>query len=543
MPAFKFTSPNGKMYTVNGPDGATPDQAFQILQSQMAASAPVPEQASTMDRVNAAAAGANKGFYTQIPGLPVDTAANVLDLAKAGVGYVTSKVTGGQPPEWTAPYDRTKIFGSSDYIADKIRKFGGTKIIDNQTPNDRIANVMYGAGNAAGASALAPASSIKQMANNMVVGGVGGATGTISANAAKDAGYGQTAQTIAGLAGGIAGTSGAAMVSPYVGAGISAAANAVTPSMPKINPNIKALAQKAQEYDIPLRPDMLYDNKIVRMLGEASEKVPLSGSMAAPRQEAFNRAIIKQIGGDPEAAKLTPDVFDSAIRTSGQKIGDISTRTPVPLDRDFSDSIKSHIDNASKFETSDVQKVVASYADELKSHAIDGVIPGEAFRKINTKIGKQIRNTSNGDLKNALGDFQESMQDALQKNATGDDLNGLLAARKQYAIAKTIEPLVAKSANGDISPAGLMGRVTSNNSGKSMMARGNGGELGDLARIGQQFLKEPNSSGTTERGLAYGLLGGGMATHPATAAGVYGVANIYNRTGSSMAKKLTNGSD
>lgn len=40
MPTFKFTGPDGKQYTVNGPDGATEQQAFQMLQSQMAAPKP-----------------------------------------------------------------------------------------------------------------------------------------------------------------------------------------------------------------------------------------------------------------------------------------------------------------------------------------------------------------------------------------------------------------------------------------------------------------------------------------------------------------------
>jgi hypothetical protein len=40
MPTFKFTSPDGKQYTVNGPDGATEQQAFQMLQSQLAPAKP-----------------------------------------------------------------------------------------------------------------------------------------------------------------------------------------------------------------------------------------------------------------------------------------------------------------------------------------------------------------------------------------------------------------------------------------------------------------------------------------------------------------------
>ena len=40
MPDFEFTSPEGKKYTVTGPEGATPEQAFQMLQTQLGAPPP-----------------------------------------------------------------------------------------------------------------------------------------------------------------------------------------------------------------------------------------------------------------------------------------------------------------------------------------------------------------------------------------------------------------------------------------------------------------------------------------------------------------------
>lgn len=48
MPAFTFTSPEGKRYTVNGPDGATKEQAFQVLQQQLGAGTAVSEPTSTV---------------------------------------------------------------------------------------------------------------------------------------------------------------------------------------------------------------------------------------------------------------------------------------------------------------------------------------------------------------------------------------------------------------------------------------------------------------------------------------------------------------
>lgn len=40
MPNFEFTSPQGKMYTISGPDGSTQAQAFAVLQKQLGSSTP-----------------------------------------------------------------------------------------------------------------------------------------------------------------------------------------------------------------------------------------------------------------------------------------------------------------------------------------------------------------------------------------------------------------------------------------------------------------------------------------------------------------------
>lgn len=311
--------------------------------------------------------------------------------------------------------------------------------------------------------------------------------------------------------------------------------------LPKIDPNTAKLADKAAQFGMTLTPDMLSGNKIVRIAGEAASKVPLSGAPNEANQIAFNRSLIKMIGGDESASALTPDVYGGALSKAGDTIGDVASRTPVPLDEGFSSALASHLDDASKFQTGDVANVIGNYIGELQGKAAQngGVIDGTAFRTLNSKIGRQIRNTTNGDLKHALGNLQETMQEALQRNISNpDDLAALMDARRKYAIAKTIEPLVSKSTTGDISPAGLMGRVTANGSGKTLMATGRAGELGDLARIGQRFLKEPNSSNTAERTLAYGIMGGGAIANLPTTVGVYGAANLYNRLGPAVARKM-----
>jgi hypothetical protein len=374
-------------------------------------------------------------------------------------------------------------------------------------------------------------------------------TGTVG-EALQDSGIaglpiGPEAAALAHLAAPAARTA-AASAKSAIAPGVATAQNAARKVasisvLPKIDPNTAKLADKAGKFGLTLTPDMLSDNKIVRIAGEASAKVPLSGAPNDANQLAFNRSLIKMIGGDETARALTPDVYSSALRTAGETIGDVAGKTPIPLDEGFGSALASHLDDAAKFQTQDVANVVNSYVGELqaKAAANGGVIDGTAFRTLNSKLGKQIRNTTNGDLKHALGQLQETMQDALQRHITSpEDLATLLDARRKYAIAKTIEPLVAKSTTGDISPAGLMGRVTANGSGKTMMATGRAGELGDLARVGQRFLKEPNSSNTAERSLAYGLMGGGAIANLPTTAGVFTAANLYNRLSPAIARKM-----
>lgn len=318
---------------------------------------------------------------------------------------------------------------------------------------------------------------------------------------------------------------GAAAAGKEVGAAVSEAV------MPR--PEVARLAYKAQALDIPLRPDMLSDNRFLRMMGEAFERIPLSGSRADARQVAFNRALINQIGGDKMAQRLTPDVFDSAMNKSGGTIGRIAEKSPLILDKEAVSSLESIVSDSNKFNTADVSKIISNYVDEIKSKT-----NGSAIRNIDSKIGAQIRSTSNGDLRLALSGLQEELRSLVGRNVSAEDAAAWSDARRQYAIGKEIEPLVAKATRGDISPSGLMGAVTNTGSRKSFMARG-GGEMGDLARIGQLFLKEPASSGTAERGLVYGgLLGGGAMVEPATATTIYGAANAYNRAGPAIVRKI-----
>lgn len=514
MPSFEFTSPEGKKYTIDGPAGATQEQAFAILQTQLGGSASKSAGATSAD----IPATTNPVFPKSQH--DIDRAR---ELAAPDRTFHDDSLLG----KVFGPVDAGISLASSMALGAVAPVVGFAKAALN--PNDAKGPEQY-ASDFAEANQYQPRTGTGAQLSGMV-GNALAPLGTLPT--ATLANLGHAVAPASGLAGNAV-RAGATNVGDVAAAAASKAASAITPA---VSPKVAALAQRAQALGIELRPDMLVDNKYLKILGDTLEKIPLSGAKGAGRQVAFNRSLIDLIGGDRLAARLTPDVYDAALRKSGAKIGDIADRTPVALDTDFSAALETRLQN-SRFETDSVGRVVNNYVNEIISKADEGVIPGTTFRKLDTQIGKQIRRTSDGDLKHALSELQDDMQDALQRSTSQGDLTDLQAARKQYAIAKTIEPLVAKSPSGDISPAGLMGRVTANGAAKTRMARGQGGELGDIARIGQQFLKEPASSGTAERGAVYGGLAGGAWASPATTAGIWGAGNLYNRLGPRVANSM-----
>jgi len=320
------------------------------------------------------------------------------------------------------------------------------------------------------------------------------------------------------------------------GAQIGKAARKVLP----VDPELAKVAQIAseQKYPIDVRPDQVIEGaKFSKLAGQAASDTPLSGSSRESNQVAFTRNLIDML--DPTEAKadrLTPEVFDKAMRRSGEGIGDIMAKTDVPVDsvREGADALRA---NAEKFATDNDQRIIGNYVDELVSKADEnGVINGTALKELNSEIGARARTEAGNDLGRRLNDLQDIIQDAVEKHVEPGDATPLREFRRQYAYGKIVEPLVAKTIDGKVSPAGLMARVTATKQGKQFMARSAGGPIGDLAKVGQ-LIKEPGSSGTAERSLVYGAIKDTAKT-AAGIAGGYPAAVAYNVLGPKLTRAM-----
>lgn len=345
--------------------------------------------------------------------------------------------------------------------------------------------------------------------------------------------------------GALAAGEGAAAAGKAAGRG---AAKGIAAALPAIDADTQQLAQRAHQMGFRLTPEQVVGGKYSKIAGEGLASVPLSGSNAEFNKNVFLRNLSEQAG--IEGGKPTRKAFGEAKNNWGRQIGDLNKKYDIPIGRPEVRALRSN----GVGQLPDVASVVNYYSGLVEKSTKEGVLPGSTFRKINTRLNKQIAETSNGDLKHALGNLQEDLLDMQHEQMSPGDREALQTARRHYAVLKTIEPLAAKSPTGDIAPSALLGALTSTKAGKSRVAQGAAGDLGSLADIGSRFLKEPKSSGTAERRLIQGIppalasaagagagVAGGASALPAILGGVgatYGAANLYNRAGPAITRAL-----
>lgn len=518
MPTFMFTSPDGRKYSVEGPDGATKEQAFAILQQRLGSSG------------TGSAPAAQGGAASPLERLPGDTgpAANptpqhadsiankILGLGEAGL----SAATGALAAPIGAAYGVGKTLTSGKYGTQEGIREGekaGTELANKLTYTPRTQSgrdYLDTAGRALDASRLEGLpvegpmiARIPEVPRGVL------ATGEGAAGAAR--------------------------------AGANAVGRTAVRALPAIDPETAQLAQRAHAMGFRLTPDQVMGGKYTKALGEGAASIPFSGSNVKANQAAFTRNVAQQAG--LEGDLVTRKAFNDGLKKWGGEIGAINGRYDIPVDKPLVQALRSN----ARGQLPEVANVVNYYTDLVQKQAKGGTLSGTTFRRLNSDLNRRISQTSNGDLRAALGNLQDDLLDVQQSRMSPEDQASLQQARRRYAVLKTIEPLVAKSTDGNISPGSLLGALTSNKAGKSRVARGAAGDLGTLADIGQRFLKGQPDSGTAPRlwaqhlptalagltGAGVGAAAGGPAAL-ATVGGTLGAANLYNRLGPGVTQML-----
>lgn len=345
--------------------------------------------------------------------------------------------------------------------------------------------------------------------------------------------YGSAEERASGAAAGAAGNVLGGVVIPSAGrAAVGATKSALKGLAGNITPEALALADKARAMGIPVNAAQLGDSKFLKTLSSVIEQTPLTGGSkaVADQRGKFTQAISRTFGEDTD--KITPEVYGAAKKRLGQQFDDIAARNTVNVDANLMNKLNQIQADASQMADDGTIRAVNSAIRRIsdQSVAVPGisggslrVLPGETYSSIDSMLGNTIKN--GGEKGAYLKDVQKAVREAMDASVSQADSQAWKQAKGEYRNLKAVRDAVARDgADGTIPPNMLMNAVNNSQAGKEGMAMGVRGELGDLARIGKQFVRDPvPNSGTPQRLLAMGLIGGGGAAagvDPTTLAGM-----------------------
>lgn len=363
----------------------------------------------------------------------------------------------------------------------------------------------------------APTTTLSRILAGGVKGAAQGAGGAALLSSTSKAPIGQQIEQGAEF-GGVLGS-----LFPSLGAAYKGATNLLVD--PAINPARAELARAAvHDYGIPLRWSQITASPWAKFLDSNVGKMPLSGigHQNDAQVAAFTRAVSNAFGED--SPTLTPQIMSQAKDRIGNVFNDVAARTTINNTPEMMNQIGQVIGQAQQALPDSEVAPLLKQLDNIGS-LVDPethTLSGAAYQAL-TRKGAPLDRLINGSKDPNVGFYAGKIRDvldrALQSSADPADTEALQDARAQYKALKTVEPLTTKAgAEGQISPAALLQAVRSS---YGDMAYSGAGPLGQLANVGQEFLKEPPSSGTGERLALYYLL-----AHGGKAVGAFGLGAL-----------------
>jgi hypothetical protein len=352
---------------------------------------------------------------------------------------------------------------------------------------------------------------------------VGAGTAGLANQYAQDNNYGVAGTALATLAGGAAPA--LARSTPEL------ALKAVTP---KIETETAKLAQRAQEFGIPLSVNQVAPTRLNSTIQKASQPLPFSGvgGFESKQISDWNRALAKRaLGQDAEA--LTPEVVQNFLSSSGKQFDSILSGKSVSATVDDIAALKTISGNAKDFVTGDLAAIIQRNVNDLMKDIGKGKsIPGEKLASYRSRLIDNIPKAQN-ESKVYLYDLLETVDNIAEKSMSKQDVDSLKTLRRQWRNWKTVEPLLEGSKDGIINPTALMSRVASSPYIKAARKQVGEDDLVDLARIGKMIPKLGGSD-TYDKAVLTGGVGFGGATNPLLTGGLLagnrGYQKFYNQS-------------
>lgn len=286
--------------------------------------------------------------------------------------------------------------------------------------------------------------------------------------------------------------------------------------VPQITDEGKRVATLAQQYDIPIGMDDVTDSKFYKTLISEGQSVPFSGSQKKidTQLSKFTAAVARSVGLE-DTQKLTVENIDKAFSNVGKEFDALTKGQTFTMNDDVAAGLNDILSVAENggYGAEGV-KLFNKYIADLGAVVDDsGIVDGETLAKLRSKLNAVSRKGSDLNAKTLASELEGVISDFI----TDGHPEALRQAKYRYKNLLAIEPLAAKDQiGGMISPSQLLGRVRQVY--KRQFSRGNAGELGDLANIGQYIKESIPNSGTAQRTGARNLLTGNLMAMAPTAA-------------------------
>lgn len=339
------------------------------------------------------------------------------------------------------------------------------------------------------------------------------------------------AQAVAGAVGGaVSETTGSdlAGLAASLATPVAAATGArlLQPVRQGLNPEMQRLAAQAAAEGIPLTAAQQTGSKPLRIMESVFDSLPLTAGPQAElrdaQQTAFNRAVLGRAGAAGDRA--TPAVVQANRDRVGAEFDRLSQNATIGLDHQFMNDAQDVIARYGRKLPSQQHPVVQAYLDDIFDQG--AALPGATYQTTRSDLSRHARSARNNDpvLADALRGIRDALDNAAGRSIAPQDQAAWQQARTDWRYQRQIENAMAGAgqgaATGDVPAVQLRSAAVAGD--RSGYARG-AGELNDLSRIGQAFLRPPPDSGTSGRTAMTNLMQLGGTGAAGVAGGIPGL--------------------
>lgn len=518
MPAFIVTSPDGRKFRVNAPEGATQEEVLAYAQKHMPK--PVEEKydpTEGMSGIEKFLAGAGKAM--------VDTGRGLGSL----VGIVSQE-----------DIDAAKKRDAA--LMNTGAGIGGN-VVGNIATMLAPGAALGVAGKAAHLPTLVNAARAMTVPRTVAGGtALGGAMGAVQPVASDES---RERNIMAGAAGG------------FLGNAAPKAVGAI------IKPNIAPEAQALLREGVPLTPGQILGG-MAKAAEEKATSVPIVGGAIAGAQrrsvEGYNRAAYNRVLGNI-GEKAGDKVGHEGVAATGDAVSRAYNKLLPKLRGELDADLAGSIDDiaarlaaelppppvgmhaaggAKQYETIVNRYVLGRFTGK------DGAISGEAFKKIESDLSRIARGYVGSQaaevrqLGYALNDTNAALREMLVRH-NPDKADALKAINAAWADLVRVEGAAGRvgSKEGIFTPAAMTGSVKGADRSVRHRAFSRGeARMQDFAKAGEKVMgsRYPDS-GTAGRGAQIATAVA-AAHQPALLAGLLGGAGMYTKPGIELARML-----